>query len=135
MRRRAITWSPVSSLTSRRTASVTDSPISTEPPGSPHWPPSERCCSRRRRRRSKITAETLGRTPRARSWSRSRVITGTPYRTPRTHARSGGGEQTLELLPRHRRRLGHAGILLDVSDRLHADERGADPGRGAHELQ
>src|SRR5919204_203859 len=28
-----------------------------------------------------MTAETLGRTPRARSWSRSSVITGSPYPT------------------------------------------------------
>src|SRR3989442_11546663 len=82
-----------------------------------------------------MIAETLGRTPSARSWSRSRVITDTPYRTMRTCATSRGGEQTLELLPGHRRRLGHARVLLDVGDGLHADERGADAGRGAHELQ
>src|SRR5262249_60329725 len=82
-----------------------------------------------------MTAETLGRTPRARSWSRSRVITATPYRTSAGCATSGGGEQALELLPGHGRNSAHARILLDVRDRLHPDQRRADAGRGAHELQ
>src|SRR2546426_1514593 len=81
-----------------------------------------------------MIAETLGRTPSARSWSRSRVITDTPYRTMRTCATSRGGEQTLELLPGHRRRLGHPRVLLDVRAGLQGDERGADDGRWAHEL-
>src|SRR5919198_154604 len=135
MRRRGATMRPVSSRTSRTTAAVSDSPISTEPPGSPHWPPSERCCRSKRPRRSKITAEALGRTPSARSCSRSSVITGTPYRTPRGSASSRGGEQSLELLPRHGRRGRHARVLLAVAEGFHPDQRGADARRRAHELQ
>src|SRR5499433_230339 len=88
-----------------------------------------------RRRRSKITAEALTRTPRARSWSRSKVITATPYRTSPTSATSGGREQTLELLPWHGRRSAHARVFLDVRDGLHAHERRAHARCRAHELQ
>src|SRR5262245_42725711 len=44
-------------------------------------------------------------------------------------------EHALELLPGQRRRRPHSRILLDVGDGLHAHQRGADPRRGAYELQ
>src|SRR5262245_20078919 len=48
---------------------------------------------------------------------------------------AGRTEEPLELLPRHRRRRADLRVLLDMAGRLHADERGADARRRAHELE
>src|SRR3989442_15743238 len=82
-----------------------------------------------------MAADSRGRTRGPPWWPRGGVTPATPYRTPPGLATSRRREQPLELLPRHGRRRRHAGVLVHVGDGPHAHERGADAGRGAHELE
>ena len=53
----------------------------------------------------------------------------------RAGGRSAFAEQLLELVPCERGHRAHPGNFLDVDGLLHADERRADPGRRADELE